>query len=127
MIANGGELDGVRLLSKDRLLSLTEPRPATDLADETLGAPVWVGVGGYRLGGAGPSTNPNARSALLAGTVGEHILCHGGAGGSFAWADLDTGLGVSLCHNRMHGAWSAENPLLPIADAIREIVAERLA
>jgi len=127
MIANGGQLDGVRLLSKQRLLSLTEPRPDTDLPDETLGAPVWVGIGGYRLGGAGPSTNPNARSALLAGTVGEHILCHGGAGGSFAWADLDTGLAVSLCHNRMHGAWATENPLMPIADAIRAIVAEKLA
>jgi CubicO group peptidase (beta-lactamase class C family) len=126
MIANGGQLDGVRLISKQRLLSLTNPRPDTDLPDETLAAPVWVGVGGYRLGGAGPSTNPNARSALLAGTMGKHILCHGGAGGSFAWADLDTGLAVSLCHNRMHGGWSAENPLMPIADAIREIVAERL-
>ena len=53
--------------------------------------------------------------------------CHGGAGGSFTWADLDTGLAVSLCHNRMHGAWAAENPLMPIAEAIREIVAERAA
>ena len=121
LLANGGELNGVRLLGRERLLDCTEPRPDPDLPDQVLHTPAWVGVGGYWLGGEAPAANP------LTGGVGTHILCHPGAGGSFAWADLDTGLAVAICHNRMHGTWAASNPFMPIAEAIRAVAAEQLA
>ena len=50
--------------------------------------PLDLAVGGY------------LRSDLVGGT-GPHFLCHGGVGGSIGCADLDTGMAVSICHNRM--------------------------
>ena len=48
----------------------------------------------------------------------------GGAGGSIAWAELDTGLSVAICHNAMHsGAWPdvESHPYKPIVDAARTV------
>jgi CubicO group peptidase (beta-lactamase class C family) len=95
MLANRGALDGVRLLSEDLLMSLTVPRRDPGQIDAVMGGggrqPLDLTVGGYW------------RSDTVAGT-GPHFLCHGGAGGSIGWADLDTGVAVSICHNRMFQA-----------------------
>lgn len=92
LLANRGELDGVRLLSEDLLLSLTEPRERPDEVDAVMGGggkyPLDLTVGGYW------------RSDLLAGS-GPHVLCHAGVGSSVGWADLDTGVAAAICHNRM--------------------------
>jgi CubicO group peptidase (beta-lactamase class C family) len=94
MLANGGELDGVRLLSPARVAMFSERREGFDEPDHWFGGrTVPVGKGGYWLGGteaasAYPPRNPRA-------------LCHPGMGGSLGWADPDTGLAVAFCHNRL--------------------------
>jgi CubicO group peptidase (beta-lactamase class C family) len=94
MLAGLGTFNGHRVLSADRVLSFTEPRPNSDHSDPVLGQVPWIGVGGYWLGGQSPPAEP------IIGT-GPHILASNGAGGSIAWADLDSGLAVAICHNRM--------------------------
>jgi CubicO group peptidase (beta-lactamase class C family) len=94
MLAGKGAVGGRRLLSEERVLSFTEPRPHSDQLDPVLGQVPWIGVGGYWLGGETPPAEP------VIGT-GRHTLASNGAGGSIAWADLDTGLAVAICHNRM--------------------------
>ncbi|MCU1591364.1 MAG: EstA family serine hydrolase [Frankiales bacterium] len=111
MLANGGELDGVRLLSEDLLLSLTTPRENPEQIDAVMGGggviPLDLTVGGYW------------RSDVVAGT-GPHLLCHGGVGSSIGWADLDRRLAVAICHNRMFHA-SEMTDAHPYAALRREI------
>jgi CubicO group peptidase (beta-lactamase class C family) len=94
MLAGGGSFAGRRLLSEERVMSFTRPRQDSDQVDPVLGQVPWIGVGGYWLGGETPPAEP------VIGT-GRHTLASNGAGGSIAWADLDTGLAVAICHNRM--------------------------
>jgi CubicO group peptidase (beta-lactamase class C family) len=94
MLAGKGSVGGRRILSAERVMAFTEPRPNPDQVDPVLGQVPWIGVGGYWLGGATPPAEP------VIGT-GRHTLASNGAGGSIAWADLDTGLAVAICHNRM--------------------------
>ena len=102
LLARGGELNGVRLLSEDRVRSFARPRPNSDAHDEVLGQTPWIGVGGYWLGGSTPPAEP------IIGT-NPHVLASNGAGGSIAWADPDARLAVAICHNRMFRI----NPPLP--------------
>jgi CubicO group peptidase (beta-lactamase class C family) len=90
MIANRGALDGVRLLSEERVLSFLRPRSDPAEPDETYGRPMPVGEGGFWLAAPG-------------GQEGGRVLAHTAAGGTLAWADVDTGLAVAFCHNRMGG------------------------
>lgn len=94
MLAGKGSFGSSRLLSEERVMTFTEPRPNSDQVDPVLGQVPWVGVGGYWLGGETPPAEP------IIGT-GRNTLASNGAGGSIAWADLDTGLAVAICHNRM--------------------------
>jgi CubicO group peptidase (beta-lactamase class C family) len=126
MLAGRGALDGVRLLSEERLLWCTEPRDDAHAPDPTRPSGSWVGQGGYWLGGASPPAWPVVGD-------GPHILCHPGAGGSIGWADLDTGLAVVILHNRMQDAATFsstdpdKNPFLGLADAVRAVAAEHRA
>jgi CubicO group peptidase (beta-lactamase class C family) len=112
MLANGGELDGVRLLSSARVAELNSPRERSDEPDPVMfGFPLPLSVGGYWLGGP-HSPVASARSP--------RALCHPGQGGSIGWADPDQSLAVAICHNKMFNAASIEeDPLLPIAEAVR--------
>lgn len=107
MLAQGGELDGVRLLSPDRVAGFSTPRAASDEPDPVMfGVPLPISVGGYWLGGP-KVKNPRA-------------IWHPGAGGSIGWADPDAGLAVAICHNRMFNTRDpADDPILPICDAVR--------
>lgn len=113
MLANGGELDGVRLLSKERVAGFSVPRDNPDEPDPVyLGAPVLIGQGGYWLGAQRPP---------VASPRDGHVLCHPGMGGSIGWADPKTGLAVAITHNRMHNAGALEDDhILPVANAVRE-------
>ena len=94
MLANGGQLGGVRLLSEQRVASFAAPRPHFEDSDPVFfGMRVPIGWAGYWLGGADapPVSSPRNMRAL----------CHPGMGGSIGWADPDLKLAVAFCHNRM--------------------------
>lgn len=120
LLANGGELDGVRLLSEQSIRSFSQPRPNSDAYDQVLGQVPWIGVGGYWLGGPTPPAEP------IVGT-NPHILCSNGSGGSIAWADPDSGLAVAICHNRMFRINPPlppdEHPFTVLGDVARSLVA----
>jgi CubicO group peptidase (beta-lactamase class C family) len=120
MLANGGELDGVRLLSEERVRSFAIPRAHSDEPDPVMfGVPLSLSGAGFWLGGDNPKAGALRNSP--------RAIWHPGAGGSMGWADLDTGLAASICHNRMYNAPpGAPNPIATIAEAIQESV-RRLA
>ena len=113
VLAGGGELDGVRLLSKNLVAALNTPRANSEEPDPVMfGFPIPITIGGYWFGGEHPPVcsvkNPRA-------------ICHPGQGGSIGWADPDSELAVAICHNRLFNPASREeDAILPIADAVRE-------
>jgi CubicO group peptidase (beta-lactamase class C family) len=108
MLANRGELDGVRILSAERVDALLEPRPDVDVEDLTYGRRMPVGVGGLWI--EMPDVPTDAA-----------VLGHTGAGGTVAWAELDSGLSVAICHNRMFAA-PPDPPFRSLVQAIRQLV-----
>ena len=106
MLAGGGELDDVRLLSADRVAGFSNIRDNGDEPDPVMfGMPIPISCGGYWLGGHRVS-NPRA-------------IWHPGAGGSIGWADPEQNLAVAICHNRMFNAHAPQDdPILPISKAI---------
>jgi CubicO group peptidase (beta-lactamase class C family) len=113
MLANGGELDGVRLLSPELLETFARPRNNSGEPDPVMfGRALPISIAGFWLGGNQPPVCAAAHP---------HAICHPGAGNSFAWADPTTGLAVAFCHNRMFQPTSREeDPFLPVANAVRE-------
>jgi CubicO group peptidase (beta-lactamase class C family) len=113
MLANGGELDGVRLLSKARVYAACKPRADNSEDDPVyFNAPMTLSQGGYWM--------HSPTSAFTAPAKGLRSICVPGAGASLGWADPDTGLAVAYCHNHMiRPRKPEENPLLEIADLIR--------
>ena len=94
MLANGGTLGGVRLLSEERVASFSKPRPHFEDVDPVFfGMVVPIAWSGFWLGGdtLPPVSAPRSMRAL----------CHPGMGGSIGWADPDSKLAVAFCHNRM--------------------------
>ncbi len=113
MLANGGELDGVRVLSADRVATFADPRPGGDQPDTVMFNQVMpISVAGYWLHAPEPIT-----AAFRTPTA---FGCPG-VGGALGWADPGEELAVSFCHNRLVlPQTSAEDPFIPVADAIRE-------
>jgi CubicO group peptidase (beta-lactamase class C family) len=120
LLAEGGELDGRRLLSREIVDRAYRPRPDNSAPDPVyFNGPMPLSEGGYWLGEAIPITaavkNPSA-------------ICCPGAGGSIGWADRESRVAVAICHNRMKSQVSGlDHPVVRIADAVREAlgVAER--
>jgi CubicO group peptidase (beta-lactamase class C family) len=120
MVAEGGELNGTRLLSERHAAGLVRLREGARDADKILPIPVWFGAAGFWLGGEEGASEP---------LVGHHrdIIYSPGAGLSLAWADLRNRLAVAICHNNMDtpAIVKPERTYEPIVAAIRKIVAER--
>ena len=111
MLANGGELDGVRLLSEDRVRWFNVPRPPSDY-DMVSGVPHNGTIGGFHFARS-PGMGPMGNSPRAFG--------HNGAGGSIGWADPEHRLAVAIHHNRMLAHSPPEDsPLTPIGEAVRE-------
>ncbi|KRB52661.1 serine hydrolase [Phenylobacterium sp. Root700] len=87
-VANGGELDGVRVLSPESINAMQVVR--SDRPDRLLGAGDW---------GAGVMIN---RDSLFG--PGPRAFGHCGWGGSFGYADPDLRIGVGYTPNRMFGS-----------------------
>ena len=113
MLANGGQLNGVRLLSEERVASFAAPRPHFEDADPVFfGMVVPIGWVGYWLGGG---ENPPVAAPRTM-----RALCHPGMGGSIGWADPDLKLAVAFCHNRMFDTRDiGEDSRTLIGDTIR--------
>lgn len=109
ILANGGELDGKRLLSRARVEAAGTFRPGGTLPDPVFfGMPMPVSEGGFwKYDGQCPLTMALATPSAIG--------CPG-AGGSLGWADPATGLAVGFCHNRM----SMEDGASAVGNAIRE-------
>lgn len=112
MLAGGGELDGVRLLSRQLVATLNAPRPHSDEPDPVMfGFPIPITVGGFWFGGEHPP---------VCSAKNPHAICHPGQGGSIGWADPDAQLAVAICHNRLFNPTTRdEDAILTIADAVR--------
>lgn len=111
MLANGGQFQGHRILSADRVARFSQPRPDFGPDPVFFGMNVPIGLGGYWLGGDNPpiSAPRNPRA-----------LCHPGMGGSLGWADPDRRLAIAFCHNRMFDAHIvADDSRTLVGDAIR--------
>ena len=123
LLANGGQLDGVRLLSEDRVRSFTRPRQDPFAIDEVIGKIAVTGDAGFRLASAHPDGEP------LFGDS-KNVIGHPGAGGSVGWADIERRFGVAICHNRMFVSVRGEagmHPFDTLADTIRDLVETRSA
>jgi CubicO group peptidase (beta-lactamase class C family) len=113
MLANGGRLGDTSLLSDERVARFATPRPDYDTVDRTNLTVMPVGAFGYWLADPSAGNGPN-------------LICGVGAGGAVAWADLNSGLSVAICHNRMFAGVPIDaHPLAPIGAAIRTIVDRR--
>jgi CubicO group peptidase (beta-lactamase class C family) len=124
LLANGGELDGVRLLSESRVRSFATPRPVKYEYDEVLGSAPMVGEYGYWVGDASEAAVPVIGD-------GPNIIGHPGVGGFIAWDDLDRGLGAAICLNTLISSHPPPPPemhaLTAIGHALRDIAAETRA
>jgi CubicO group peptidase (beta-lactamase class C family) len=94
VIANRGEVDGVRLYSPERVDSFLTLREDPYAVDEVIGKAAIMSWSGFRMGSDHSNREP------VIGTS-PHVLSHSGAGGSVAWADLDERFSAAICHNRM--------------------------
>ncbi|MBD8561801.1 beta-lactamase family protein [Pseudomonas fluorescens] len=112
MLAQGGELDGVRLLSKDLVATFSTPRRDSNEPDPVMfGMPLPLGIAGFWLGGEQPP---------VAAAKHARAICHPGAGNSMGFADPEARLAVAITHNRMFMPRTREeDTALIIADAVR--------
>lgn len=107
-LANGGEIEGTRLVSKDRIKDMQ--RLMTEDTDVITGMPSRKGIG-FFLGGLKDSL-----MGLRPTSFG-----HGGAGGSVGFADPEVGLSVGVTLNKM--MWTrdpSQNRTLEICELIRK-------
>ena len=112
MLANGGELNGVRILSKSLVDTLNTPRANSDEPDPVMfGIPLPISIGGFWLGGPYPP---------VCSAQSPRALCHPGQGGSIGWADPDQNVAVAICHNRLFNASTLDqDAILVVANAVR--------
>jgi CubicO group peptidase (beta-lactamase class C family) len=122
MLAQHGTFRGTRLLTAERVDSFRIPRDDSSADDEVFEAQVWIGQGGYWLGG-------DLRRRIPSDGTNPTILNQPGAGGSTGWAELDSGLAVAICHNRQFVVNRQDKAfvarLSPIADAVRRLADEK--
>lgn len=110
-LANGGEIDGVRLVSRERIPQMY--RLMTDKPDRVImGMPMRKSIGFFM---GGPMNG-------LTGAMGprETAFGHPGAGGSIAFADPDVGLSIAVTINKMYQGMQGEGPASEVCALIRK-------
>jgi CubicO group peptidase (beta-lactamase class C family) len=91
-----GEVDGIRLISPERLREVTTV--AMTGQDQVFGMPTTWGLG-YAIGGLG------------SGQASESVFGVGGAGGSFACGDTASGIAFAVTKNRLTADFSTATEL----------------
>ncbi len=109
-LANGGVVDGVRLVSKERISLMSAVQ--TEAPDRVLVMPLPKSIGFFNGGAvAGQHGAMGPRKTAFG---------HPGAGGSIAFADPETGLAVAVTINKMQSTLQAEGPTFEICELVRE-------
>ncbi|MGE3073455.1 MAG: serine hydrolase [Dehalococcoidia bacterium] len=109
-LANGGEIDGVRLVSPERIGLMSTVQ--VESPDRVLFIPLAKSIGFFNGGaimGQHGATGPR-RTAFG----------HPGAGGSIAFADPEVGLSIAVTINKMSSTLTAEGPTFEICELIRK-------
>jgi CubicO group peptidase (beta-lactamase class C family) len=109
VLAEGGALDGVRLLSPERAAAFNRPLGGAEDPDIAAFGGQLPSIDGFWLGG--PAT-------AVAAAKHPSAICHPGAGNSMGWADPARRMAVAICHNRMSDPGGAD-ATLELADAVR--------
>ena len=112
MLAQGGALDGVRILSEQVVSTFNQPRNNAQEIDPVMfNMAVPLGMGGFWLGGEHPP---------VAAARYSRAICHPGAGNSIGFSDPETKLAFMFCHNRMQQPRdrALDNSAI-LADAVR--------
>ena len=91
MLAQGGELGGVRVLSP-RMVQFVTADHTGNLIDDYMGLPMHRGIGPHSRG-----DHPVARG--LGAIAHPRTFGHGGVGSSYCWADPTTGLSFAFFAN----------------------------
>jgi CubicO group peptidase (beta-lactamase class C family) len=110
-LANGGEVDGVRLVSPERIPLMQ--RVLVESQDRVLGQAPPKGVG-FWMGG-----NWGLNGATSVFGPRRTALGHSGAGGSTAFADPEARLSVAVTINKMQTTLQGEGPTEQICNLIR--------
>lgn len=108
-LANGGEIDGVRIVSLERI-GLMSTIQTSDV-DRVLFMPMRKSIGffnGGKMMGVNTVTGPR-----------ESAFGHSGAGGSTAFADPEAGLSIAVTINKMLNSLQGEGPASEICELIR--------
>lgn len=108
-IANGGELDGTRLLSETTLNRALETHVSVE-RDQTLGIPRRYTLG-FQQGGTIWDRFGNLTP--------ESVVGHGGFGCAVGWADTDSDLAMAYVSNGIRGEYESWARLNVMADAVR--------
>ncbi len=119
MLAQGGELDGARILSEGTVRHFLEPVPRLGSEpDPVILMPhVPLGAGGIWLSMPFQPAFPGR---------GPRVLIKPGYGHSIGWADVDNRFAVAICHNQLFNPHTPEQcRMTPIGDAIRAAVGIR--
>jgi CubicO group peptidase (beta-lactamase class C family) len=97
-LANGGVFDGVRIVDADAVELMREPQPAVQdlLLSQIIGGRDWQWGLGFMLNQLGAS-GPNERA-----------FGHGGAGGSWSFADPERHVSYAYVMNKMAGGTTGE-------------------
>ena len=98
MMAHGGTLNGVRLLSP-RMVSYVTRNVTGDRVDGYMGMPMHRGLGPHSRG-----TTDTIRG--LGALASPRVFGHGGVGSSYCWADPDSGISFAyLTNSRVPDPW----------------------
>jgi CubicO group peptidase (beta-lactamase class C family) len=108
-LAGDGSIDGVRLVSADRIPHMQ--RLMTSEPDRVILAPINKGIGFFFGGETGGVHGPMGRRSTAFG--------HPGAGGSVGFCDPEASLAVGLTINKMQYPAPGTGTTLEICDAIR--------
>ena len=111
-LANGGQIDGVRLVSKERIGLMSAIQVEQPDRVLFLNVPKSIGFmngGAWAMGGKVGVNGPRKTA-----------FGHSGAGGSTAFADPEAGLAIAVTINKMQGTLQGEGPTFEICDLIRQ-------